>query len=342
MYVEDKVILLMIQGYSVSCIIYAACELGIMDALYDNKMTRKQLNKKIKGDDETIGLIIDALIVNGIIEEKNDILENTKVGRRLAVQEQDSLKDLAIFTGRECIPSWLKIADAIKNHSYPFKELNNSEFFEDIKNSDRSESFVKMMGSVSKQVDFSSYLKLNDPNMEINIVDVGGGTGEIISKFLKYFTKAKGLILDLEHVKDRAKEKLKKQNLLERCDFQEGNFFESYNVSGDIFILSRVLHDWTNKEAELILNNIKNNMNHNSKLLIIEKIIPDIVEKKNAALFTTALHIWTICGGRERSQKQYDELLDHVGMSVKNKYYLDNGNYLLEVVLNEQWDEGIL
>ena len=342
MFSEDKYILLMIQGYAVSCVLYSACELNIFDILYNTKMTRKELSERVDGDPETLNILLDALIVDGMIEENEDMLECTTFGKRLAAQEEASLKDLVIFTGRECIPSWLKISDAIKKHTYPFQELNQGDFFNDIKDSDRSESFVKMMSSVSKKIDFSGYLKNYDSNKEIKIVDIGGGSGEIISKFLKYFTNAKGLILDLGHVKGKAEAKLKEENLIDRCNFKVGSFFESYQVDSDIFILSRILHDWENEDCKLILENIKNNMNHNSRLLIIEKVMPDVVEKKNAALFNMALHIWAICGGRERNQKQYNELINSAGMTVENRYPLDDGNYVLEVKLKEEWEEGVL
>ena len=342
MNIEDRVVLLMIQGYSASCVLYSACELNIFDILYNTKMTRKELSEKVNGDSETLNILIDALIVNGLLEENKNMIECTNAGKRLAGQEEGSLKDLAIFTGRECMPAWLKISDAIKNHSYPFKELNQGDFFKDIKDSDRSESFVKMMGSVSRNIDLSAYLKNYNPNKKIKIVDIGGGSGEIISKFLEYFTNAKGLIMDLGHVKDKAESKLKEENLIDRCDFKEGSFFESYDVDADIFILSRILHDWGNKECESILNNIKKNMNYNSRLLIIEKVMPDVVEKKNAALFNMALHIWAICGGRERNQNQYNELIKSSGMTVEKRYCLDDGNYVLEVKLEEEWEEGVL
>ena len=113
------------------------------------------------------------------------------------------------------------------------------------------------------------------------IVDIGGGTGAIMTQFLKHFRSASGTIMDLEFVKEKALQKLKENSLLERCEFVSGDFFKPFSISGDIFVLSRVLHDWNDEDSIKILSHIRSNMTNDSILYIIELIIPESITREN-------------------------------------------------------------
>ena len=46
-------------------------------------------------------------------------------------------------------------------------------------------------------------------------------------------------------------------------------------------------------------------MNKNSKLLILEKVVTDDMIQYDMVAALNALHIWTLCGGCERTEQEY-------------------------------------
>ena len=109
------------------------------------------------------------------------------------------------------------------------------------------------MNFVSEGVLLADFLNDIEDIKGKRIVDIGGGTGAIMTQFLKHFRSASGTIMDLEFVKEKALQKLKENSLLERCEFVSGDFFKPFSISGDIFVLSRVLHDWNDEDSIKIL-----------------------------------------------------------------------------------------
>ena len=72
---------------------------------------------------------------------------------------------------------------------------------------------------------------------------------------------------------------------LPRCKLVPGDFFDEVPSGGDVYILKRVLFDWTDEEALRILKNCRQAMNIGARLLIIEPLIGPPNEQCPAHLF---------------------------------------------------------
>jgi hypothetical protein len=127
-------------------------------------------------------------------------------------------------------------------------------------------------------------------------IDIGGGNGSLLKKIQDFYPNIQPLTSD-------------------KFPNQEGvtiNFFNPFSIQADVFILSRVLHDWNDSKAQIILNNIKNSMDKNSVLYIFETI-----QTKNLGL-TLSFHLMNFVGGRERTLTEFQELLNRVGLKIIN------------------------
>lgn len=338
--VEKNIVMSMIQGFSMSCVIFAACDLDLFELIDSGHYTIEDISEKIGTEKEIIEKLVNVLIANRIISTDNGMLFNTKLSELLLKRVDGSLREYAIFAGKESIPAWLQISKAITNRKYPYQMLNEEDFFNSIeKCSQKFEHFKGMMGSVSNNVNIDICFKERDKNYKYKIVDIGGGTGEIISKFLDFFPLAVGTILDLPHVKTYAEDILKQRKLCERCKFQEFNFFVNDFPAADIYILSRVLHDWSDEECHLILSKLAVTMDEHARLIVIESILPDTVDSKDSNLYMNSLHIWVMCGGRERTVNEFSELFHRSGMRILRQYQIDKNNSVFEVAKSE-WKEG--
>lgn len=107
-----------------------------------------------------------------------------------------------------------------------------------------------MMSSNSEDLDLQPYFETEITPFRIKkIVDIGGGTGNILIKLLKFYKNSFGILLDLQFVETEAIRNLQNYNMENRVKFYSGNFFEPIDFSADIFVMSRILHDWSDEEA---------------------------------------------------------------------------------------------
>jgi hypothetical protein len=143
------------------------------------------------------------------------------------------------------------------------------------------------------------------------VVDVGGGTGELLAAVLSANSLLRGILFDLPHVVAHARNVFTDHGVMDRAQTVGGSFFESVPSGGRTYLLKTVIHDWDDARATAILANCRRAMTAGGKLLIIERELPEIGERVQAAepfLLDLEMLVMTP-GGRERTSSEFARLL---------------------------------
>lgn len=146
------------------------------------------------------------------------------------------------------------------------------------------------------------------------LADIGGGIGSLIGATLKSYPEMKGILFELGHVLGRAKESLTGQGLADRCEFVEGNFFESVVSGADAYIFRHIIHDWTDEQCRQILGNCRKVIPDDGKLLLVECVVPEGNKRSISKDFDMVMMIAP--GGIERTEKEYKELYHQSGFKL--------------------------
>ena len=86
-----------------------------------------------------------------------------------------------------------------------------------------------------------------------------------------------------------------------------GNFFQNVPGGADAYILRGVIHDWAEPEAIAILRRGHKAMKADSRLVLIENVLPETGENSFGKWID--LQMLLVAGGRERTAAEYRELL---------------------------------
>jgi O-methyltransferase domain len=147
------------------------------------------------------------------------------------------------------------------------------------------------------------------------IVDVGGATGNLLSTILGRYSKPRGILFDLPHVVADAPKLISARGLMNRIKIESGSFFENVPSGGDVYLLSHIIHDWSEAQCLTILGNCRRAMQPTSRLLVIEMVLPTGDTPHLGKVLDIIM--LAVPGGQERTEPEYQALLDKAGFRLK-------------------------
>jgi hypothetical protein len=139
------------------------------------------------------------------------------------------------------------------------------------------------------------------------LVDVGGGTGNLLTTILLGNPGLRGTLHDLPHVAAEARALIASRGLSARCEVSEGSFFDTAPAGADAYLLSHIIHDWDEASCLRILETCRRAMKPSGRLLVVEMVIPSGNEFHPSKLTDMVMLSFTP-GGRERTAAEYGEL----------------------------------
>lgn len=149
------------------------------------------------------------------------------------------------------------------------------------------------------------------------MVDVGGGQGFLLAALLSKNPRLRGALFDMPHTIAAAQPPRAKR-AASRWNAVAGDFFHIVPEGAELYVLSRVLHDWQDDRAGQILAVCASAMKPDSRLLILERMLPltprSTVMDRRCLL--SDLNMLVRTGGRERTRAEYGRLLKSAGMKL--------------------------
>jgi len=140
------------------------------------------------------------------------------------------------------------------------------------------------------------------------IADIGGGIGGLLVDILNAHPSCRGLLFDEPKVIQQAASH-------ERLQPIGGDFFQTVPTGADAYILRWIIHDWPEVEAVALLGKVREAMKPGARLILVEELIletPEFVPGKWIDVLMLA-----ITGGRERTEKEYRELLSSASCELE-------------------------
>ena len=109
------------------------------------------------------------------------------------------------------------------------------------------------------------------------VVDVGGSFGHYCFEIAQASADLTFVVQDLEKVVAQAREEHANNDNIERVKFQAYNFFTPQPIkNADIYLLRMICHDYSDKYAAQILSNIVPAMGPDSRILIVDTVMPEV------------------------------------------------------------------
>jgi len=289
----------LIRGALTARILGVVAELEVADALAAGPRPASDVAREVGASEDFLYRSLRALASDGVFaEEAPGIFRNTEASELL--RRGGGWGDFAHLFGSV----WLRTAAELDGRGEPtFPRLSGTDFWSWLADHpDERAAFDRAMehGAENRIERLESIEWRGDET----VVDVGGGNGSLLLALLDRHEGLRGIVFDLpETVRDEAA-------FGDRCTFVAGDFFDRV-PSGDVYILSTILHDWDDERAAAILRTIRASAPRDARLILLEGAIQPGNEPDGAKWLD--LLMLALLDGRERDEEQWRALLVSAG-----------------------------
>jgi hypothetical protein len=303
-------------AYFQSCLVYAAAKLGLADHLAGGAKSAGDLAAVTRMNPRALHRFMRTLASFGLLTQNtDDTFALTELGASLKTGAPGSARSTVLtLAGPRMWQSFGEFEYSLETGKPAVEKVFGMGFFDLLAQDPAeaaqfSETMVGIHGgeppAVAAAYDFSRVG---------TIVDVGGATGNMLGHILSRHPQPRGILFDRPHVVTEAPKLLDAHGVASRVTIKEGDFFESVPEGGDAYILSHIIHDWTEAQCHTILGNCRKAMKKGAKLLIAEFVLPEGNTPHFGKL--ADMIMLTIPGGEERTANEYRTLLDAAGFTM--------------------------
>lgn len=306
----------MAMAHWVSHIIYVAAQLNVADHLAAAPLTADEVAALTSTHPPSLYRLLRTLASLGIVhEDEEHRFSLTPLGEALKSGAPGSARASILTLASDWwIRGFGELLHSVQTGRPGFENHLGMPIFEWLaQNPEQASLFSETMvgfhgaepDAVAAAYDFSAF---------ISIVDVGGATGHLLTTILASHPASTGILFDLPHVVRDAPPLIEARGLSDRITIEPGSFFNSVPAGGDAYLLSHIIHDWSEEQCLAILNNCRQAMHPNSRLLIIEMVLPHGNTPHPGKMLDMMMLVGP--GGRERTAEEYGTLLDKAGLRL--------------------------
>lgn len=293
-----------------------ACKLNLFERLQEAK-SAKQLAIELSLNEDKLLLLLNALNNVDFLDKTDHYFKLNSLSELLTENHPKSLKYACLNWSAEHLNAWQNLDFSIKTGKSSFEEIYKTHFFDYLnENPKKLHAYHKAMYQYAKD-DYVALPDLVDFSKHKSVMDVGGGYGAVLENIKAKQPNVECILFDLPKVIENA--------TLSSIKKIGGSFFDKIPNQSEAIILSRILHDWNDEKASLILKNCFEALHHTGTLYVIE----NCSDKIKIDLSLLSLNMTAMCESYERTSIQYISLCKNVGFEFDHETKLNEMQTIL-------------
>lgn len=312
-------------AYYVSRALHGIAEAGVADALDETPQPARSLAAMTRTDAGALDRVLRLLALYGIFEYNDGVVRHTPSSRLLRQDHPQSMRSLVRMFGLPGfwaavgeLNSTIRTGEPSANRALPGGVWGYLK-----QDAEASRIFGEAM-TAKAQGHIAGILDVYDFSSFGVIADIGGGRGHLIQAIVAATPGVRGVLFDQPQVVSEAQSVAS-----DRLRLVGGDFFHDSLPDADAYILMEVIHDWDDDASRTILGAVRRAARTNTKLLLIEALLPDDASPNWA---TTLDIVMLTIGGRQRTLREYSDLLRDSGFAMTRDIDTRSGISIIEAV----------
>ncbi|MGK2309606.1 methyltransferase [Cutibacterium sp. V947] len=320
------------QGFQKTQALYTFTRLGLAEAL-DQPRSLEEVADHCQLEPSATRRLLYLAEAMGLVAKNSDQFTTTSLGAMLRMNHPQSFARRALFFGEPFTwGAWGKLSDCLRTGATGYELAFGANAWEiRAEHPDTAEVFNAVMQEITQQV--APLIAMNFPfPAGSDVLDIGGGTGELIRAILHQHSDMTGTLMDLPEVIEEAKSRKSSADIEQRLTYFAGDIFESIPAGHGLLLLARVLHDWTDQQCITLLHKVVQAMSPDSRLLVLERVIqPDRPADPIIAMSDMTMLVGT--GGHERTLQEFQALGHAAGLHLHQVWDLPSAQAIMEYTL---------
>ncbi|XP_053482743.1 probable bifunctional dTTP/UTP pyrophosphatase/methyltransferase protein [Ictalurus furcatus] len=324
----------LLDGFKASKTLFTASKLGVFDVLSDSGLTVEEVANRIDASLLGTERLLDAAVSLGLLHklkcENEPVYRNTEQARHFLVSDSPlSLHAYILHCNDMIWPLFTHLESAVREGTNQHERTLGKKpenVIQDVnsKKDDVMRHFMNAMHSIANVTGKDVATAFNLSRFR-TACDVGGCTGAMAYEFTKAHPELSVIVFDLPAVIEMRRH-FQSKDQDSRVSFVAGDFFKDDLPKADLYILARILHDWSDEKVHELLSKLSETCTPGCGLLLSEILLDEERTRPSRAL----LQALSMTEGRQRSATEYSNLMKKHGFSPIHTRYTDN---LLDAML---------
>lgn len=306
----------MAMGFTNSFLLRAAAQLRLADHLADGDKTAEEIAAIANLHAPALYRILRALCAIGIFsEDRSHRFSLTPLSEPLRSHVPGSVRTSVLsLTGDLFVIPWSKLLHSVRTGEPSFDHHYGVPFFDHLStNAEEAAMFADLLIGINAP-DAPAVAEAYDFSLFNSIVDVGGATGHMLTTILASHPDPLGTVFDLPHNEAAALDLIESRGMTERVNYMAGSFFDAIPAGFNLYLMSHVIHDWSEDQCLAILANTRRAMAPTGRLLLVEMVLSEGNTFHPGKILDISM--LTLSGGQERSEDEYRKMLKKAGFHI--------------------------
>nr|XP_023673271.1 acetylserotonin O-methyltransferase [Paramormyrops kingsleyae] len=311
------------EGFLISKTLFASCELGVFDFLLASQRplsaaeVAEGLGTSRDGTERLLSACVGLQLLTAHRSHADVLYSNTEMAMMYLTKcSPRSLYHSILYSSSTLYLCWNYLTDAVREgrnqHERAFGVSSGDLFGAVYRSDEEMLSFMQLMNSIWN-ICGEDVVMAFDLSPFKTIYDLGGCSGALARRCLTAYPGCCVTIFDLPKVVRMSREHFISQED-EGISFFEGDFFRDPLPEADLYILARILHDWTDSRSLELLTKVYQRCKTGGGVLLVEALLhEDNSGPLTAQLYSLNMLVQT--EGRERKTSEYAALLTAAGFA---------------------------
>jgi hypothetical protein len=309
----------LVQSHRITAVIYAAAKLNLAEAIGDEAKSVAELARLVSADESALRRLLIGLTTLGLCRQADrDRFAMTELGRQLDETADPSFKDWVLFEGEMLAQSWIGLVESVRSgkSAGELRGDGDDRYAATSNAPEFTRRFNAAMVSLTRSI-VPRIVAAHDFATARVVMDIGGGTGELIGGVLQHNPHLEGIAFDLARCEAGARAHFDRLGIANRCRFVAGSFFEKVLGGADTILMKSILHNWRDDRCEVILRNCRDALPASGTLIVIERIMPEraTTAPEDRSCVMSDLNMLRGPGGCERTEAEYRKLAASAGFA---------------------------